>query len=171
MLSANFLSVGTTTDPGILSKSHVQCQIMENAPLQDVRLKRLRQLSEEYGLSVQSLPSPKPKPDHPPSYRTDNDVSIAEELLKRQRIADSQHLSFKGGLSRAFTTKKTPWEYREIYDALVAHVTDQGSPGVAEARKQLSELFYSYFSHIWTTNDPVRSNIIFYKLVTVSRRF
>ncbi|KAI0871912.1 hypothetical protein GGS24DRAFT_491854 [Hypoxylon argillaceum] len=106
---------------------------MEAAPLQDVRLQRLRELSEEYGLSVQSPPSPKPKPNHPPSYRTDNDVFIAEELLKRQRITESQHLSFKGGLSRAFTTKKTPWEYREIYDALVAHVTDQGSPGVAEA--------------------------------------
>ncbi|KAI1133728.1 hypothetical protein F5Y10DRAFT_4074 [Nemania abortiva] len=106
---------------------------MEAAPLQDGRPERLRQLSEEYGLSIQPLPSLKPRPDHPPSYRTDNDVFVAEELLKKQRTTESQHLPFKGGLSRAFTTKKTNWEYREIYDALVAHVTDQGSPGVAEA--------------------------------------
>ncbi|KAI0106158.1 hypothetical protein GGR51DRAFT_548796 [Nemania sp. FL0031] len=105
---------------------------MEAIPLQDVRFDRLRQLSEEYGLSIQPLPSLKPRPDHPPSYRTDNDVFIAEELLKKQRTTESQHLPFKGGLSRAFTTKKTNWEYREIYDALVAHITDQGSPGVAE---------------------------------------
>ncbi|KAJ8128513.1 hypothetical protein O1611_g5120 [Lasiodiplodia mahajangana] len=105
---------------------------METAP-QDAQFGRLRQLSEEYGLSIPPLPSLEPKPDHPPSYRTDNDIFIAEELLKRQRTSESQNLPFKGGLSRAFTTKKTNWEYREIYDALVAHVTDQGSPGVAEA--------------------------------------
>ncbi|TGJ84749.1 hypothetical protein E0Z10_g4040 [Xylaria hypoxylon] len=106
---------------------------MEIPRLQYARPRQLRQLSDEYGLSVQPLPPPKPKPEHPPSYRTDNDVFVAEELLKRQRIAASQHLQFKGGLSKAFAAKKTTWEYREIYDVLLAHVTDQGSPGVAEA--------------------------------------
>ncbi|KAI0458749.1 hypothetical protein F5B21DRAFT_404819 [Xylaria acuta] len=105
---------------------------MEAAPLQEAQLKRLRQLSEEYGLSLQPPPSPKPKPEHPPSYRTNNDVSIAEEVLRRQRLAEPQHRSFKEGLSKTFSTKKTAWEYKEIYDALVVHVTDQGSPGVAE---------------------------------------
>lgn len=105
---------------------------MEAAPLQDAQLKRLRQLSEEYGLSLQPPPPPKPKPEYPPSYRTNNDVSIAEELLRSQRLTDSQHRSFKEGLSKTFITKKTAWEYKEIYDALVAHVTGQGSPGVAE---------------------------------------
>ncbi|KAJ2998040.1 hypothetical protein NUW58_g450 [Xylaria curta] len=106
---------------------------METAPLWDARLGRLQQLSEEYGLSIQAPPPRKPRPEFPPSYRTDNDGSIAEELLKRQRSAEAQHAAFKGGLSRAFTAKKTAWEYKEIYDALLAHVTEQGSPGVAEA--------------------------------------
>ncbi|KAI1180767.1 hypothetical protein F4777DRAFT_529249 [Nemania sp. FL0916] len=106
---------------------------MEIASTQDARFNRLQQLSDEYGLSLQPLPSPKPKPDNPQTYCTKNDVSIAEELLQRQRTAGSEHQSFKSGLSRAFTTKKTAWEYREIYDALLAHVTAQGSPGVAEA--------------------------------------
>ncbi|KAI0409003.1 hypothetical protein F4802DRAFT_547354 [Xylaria palmicola] len=105
---------------------------MEPAPLQDARLKRLQQLSEECSVSVQPPPSLKPKPENPPSYRTDKDVFLAEELLKRQRAAESQHQPFKGGLSRAFTTRKGAWEYKEIYDALLAHITDQGSPGVAE---------------------------------------
>ncbi|KAH7031482.1 uncharacterized protein B0I36DRAFT_268468 [Microdochium trichocladiopsis] len=39
----------------------------------------------------------------------------------------------RGSISRAFTTKKKGWEYKEIYNALVAHVADRGSPGVAEA--------------------------------------
>ncbi|KAI8956122.1 hypothetical protein F4801DRAFT_573651 [Xylaria longipes] len=105
---------------------------MEAAPLQDAQLKRLRQLSKQYGISLQRVPPPKPKPEHPPSYRTNDDVSIAEEVLRKQRLAESQHRSFKEGLSKTFTTKKTTWEYKEIYDALVAHVTGRGSPGVAE---------------------------------------
>lgn len=117
---------------------------METSSLQDVRTDRLWQLSEEYGLSIQSPPSPKPRPDYPPSYRTDNDVFLAEDLLRRQRVSESQHLPFKGGLSRAFTNKKTAWEYREIYDALLAHVADQGSPGVAEARKQPLTSFFLF---------------------------
>ncbi|KAI0445877.1 hypothetical protein F4803DRAFT_92353 [Xylaria telfairii] len=105
---------------------------MEAAPLRDAQLKRLRQLSQEYGLSLQPPPPLKPKPEYPPSYRTNNDVSIAEEVLRSQRLTESQHRSFKEGLSKTFTTKKTAWEHKEIYDALVAHVTDRGSPGVAE---------------------------------------
>ncbi|KAI1116942.1 hypothetical protein F5Y14DRAFT_405822 [Nemania sp. NC0429] len=105
---------------------------METSSLQD-RTDRLWQLSEEYGLSIRSLPPLKPKPDSPPSYRTDNDVFLAEELLRRQRVSEPQHLPFRGGLSKAFTNKKAAWEYREIYDALLACVTDQGAPGVAEA--------------------------------------
>ncbi|KAI1755249.1 hypothetical protein F4782DRAFT_441687 [Xylaria castorea] len=105
---------------------------MEAAPFQDAQLKRLRQLSEQYGLSLRPPPPLKPKPEYPPSYRLNSDVPIAEEILRRQRLTEPQHRSFKGGLSKTFTTKKTAWEYKEIYDALVAHVTDQGSPGVAE---------------------------------------
>ncbi|GAP84767.2 putative ankyrin repeat containing protein [Rosellinia necatrix] len=106
---------------------------MAAAPSQDAQLDRLWQLSEEYGLSIQVPPSPKPKPEQPPSYRTHDDVFLAEELLKKQRVSESQNVPFKGGLSRAFTAKKASWEYKEIYEALVGHITDQGSPGVAEA--------------------------------------
>ncbi|KAI0542955.1 hypothetical protein GGR58DRAFT_450141 [Xylaria digitata] len=106
---------------------------MEVPSLQDTRPRQLQQLSEEYGLFVQPPPPLKPKPEYPPSYRTENDVVVAEELLKSQRTAASQHLQFKGGLSKAFAPKKTTWEYKEIYDALLAHVTNRGSPGVAEA--------------------------------------
>ncbi|KAI1437224.1 hypothetical protein GGR50DRAFT_692512 [Xylaria sp. CBS 124048] len=94
---------------------------------------RLKQLSQEFGPFIQPPPSPGPRPEHPPSYRTENDLLIAEELLKRQRLDESQNSQSKLGLTRAFTTKKKSWEYKEIYDALLAHVTDQGSPGVAEA--------------------------------------
>ncbi|KAI2628343.1 hypothetical protein GGS21DRAFT_527530 [Xylaria nigripes] len=94
---------------------------------------RLRELSEECGLVIQPPPSPKPRPENPPSYCTEDDISTAEELLKRQRLSESQHLQLKAGLSRAFTTKKKAWEYKEIYDALLAHITYRGSPGVAEA--------------------------------------
>ncbi|KAI1373916.1 ankyrin [Hypoxylon crocopeplum] len=106
--------------------------IMEHSPVQDDSQTRLQLLGEEWGITCQPPPSPLPRPDPPPSYRTDNDDFIAEELLKRQRINESQNQQSKGGLSRAFTTKKKTWEYREIYNALMAHVTNQGSPGVAE---------------------------------------
>lgn len=128
---------------------------METSLLQDARTDRLWQLSEEYGLSIQSPPPLKPKPDYPPSYRTDNDVFLAEELLRRQRGSESQHLPLKGGLSRAFTNKKAAWEYREIYDALLACVTDQGSPGVAEARKQPRSPF---FYLLWLSEHKVKSS-------------
>ncbi|KAI1327171.1 hypothetical protein F5Y16DRAFT_399725 [Xylariaceae sp. FL0255] len=98
------------------------------------RLGRLRILGEESGVLLPQYPSsPLPRPEHPPSYRSDNDVFVAEELLKRQRAADSDTQQSRGGLSRAFTTKKKSWEYKEIYGALYAHVTNAGSPGVAEA--------------------------------------
>ncbi|KAK5628406.1 hypothetical protein RRF57_004121 [Xylaria bambusicola] len=105
---------------------------METPKLQNGRRRQLRELSEEYGLFLQPSPPLQPRPEYPPSHRTENDIIIAEELLKRQRTTASQHQS-KGGLSRAFTPKKTAWEYKEVYDALLAHVVDQGSPGVAEA--------------------------------------
>jgi len=104
---------------------------MEPHPVQDGRPARLRQLSQEWGLHLQPPPAPKPRPEHLPSCRTDNDVLLAEELLERHRTAVQQSQS-KGGLVRAFTTKKKAWEYKEIYDTLLDHVVNKGSPGVAE---------------------------------------
>ncbi|KAI2776722.1 hypothetical protein F4815DRAFT_332944 [Daldinia loculata] len=105
---------------------------MERTYIQENKQTRLQALGEEWGITSRSPPSPLPRPDQPPSYRTDNDEFIAEELLKRQRISESQGHQPKGSISRAFTTKKKTWEYREIYNTLVAHITNQGSPGVAE---------------------------------------
>ncbi|KAK6957239.1 hypothetical protein Daesc_000021 [Daldinia eschscholtzii] len=105
---------------------------MEQSYIQENKQTRLQKLGEEWGIINQSLPSPSQRPDHPPSYRTDNDEFTAEELLKRQRVNESQGQHQKGSLTRAFTTKKKTWEYREIYSALVAHIANQGSPGVAE---------------------------------------
>ncbi|KAK8119431.1 2-5A-dependent ribonuclease [Apiospora kogelbergensis] len=77
-------------------------------------------------------PEPLMRPETPPSYQSENDDSLAEELLKRQRLSESQSHHGKG-LSRAFTTKKKNWEYKEIYNALTTHVTNKGAPGVAQA--------------------------------------
>ncbi|KAH6660473.1 hypothetical protein BKA67DRAFT_510399 [Truncatella angustata] len=100
--------------------------------LQDRRQRRLQDLGREWGLDSAPLPSPLIRPDHVSSTMTPDDGYYAEELLKRQRTTEQAQQS-KGGLSRAFTTKKKSWEYKEIYGALVTHVTNQGSPGVAEA--------------------------------------
>ncbi|KAI0161857.1 ankyrin [Hypoxylon sp. FL1284] len=105
---------------------------MDRSPVKDDRQARLQLLGQEWGITSQPPPSPSPRPDQPPSYRADNDEFLAEELLKRQRITESQNQQSKGGLSRAFTTKKKTWEYKEIYTALVSHISNQGSPGVAE---------------------------------------
>ncbi|KAI1652936.1 hypothetical protein F4813DRAFT_286982 [Daldinia decipiens] len=105
---------------------------MERTYIQENKQTRLQALGEEWGITSRSPPPPLARPDQPPSYRADNDEFLAEELLKRQRISESQGHQPKGSISRAFTTKKKTWEYREIYNTLVAHITNQGSPGVAE---------------------------------------
>ncbi|KAJ3565594.1 hypothetical protein NPX13_g7447 [Xylaria arbuscula] len=105
---------------------------MDAVRAQNGRPRQLQELSKEYGLLFQPPPPLKPRPEYPTSYRTDNDITSAEELLKSQRVAASQRQQSKGGLSRAFTPKKSAWEYKEVYDALVSHVKGQGSPGVAE---------------------------------------
>ncbi|KAI1410258.1 ankyrin [Hypoxylon sp. FL1857] len=65
---------------------------------------------QKWGITCQPPPSPLPRPDQPPSYRTDNDEFLAEELLKRQRTNDSHGHQSKGSISRAFTTKKKAWD-------------------------------------------------------------
>lgn len=107
---------------------------MEHYPVQDNRRSRLSQLSAEWGVTSQvPPPAPLPRPEQPRSFRTENDELYSEELLKRQRLSESQNDRSKGGLSRAFTTKKKAWEYKEVFSALMNHVANQGPPGVAEA--------------------------------------
>ncbi|KAJ1333109.1 serine/threonine-protein phosphatase 6 regulatory ankyrin repeat subunit A [Microdochium nivale] len=100
----------------------------------DDRYRRLLHLSHAWGVGFsRPPPSPLPRPEGVPSYRTPNDDITAEDLLKQQRIADSQAEQSGRSISRAFSTKKKGWEYKEIYNALVAHIASRGSPGVAEA--------------------------------------
>ncbi len=107
---------------------------MEHYPVQENRRSRLSQLGAEWGIAGHvSLPPPPARPERPRSFRTENDELYAEELLKRQRMAESPNDKSKGGLSRAFTTKKKTWEYKEVFTALMSHVANQGSPGAAEA--------------------------------------
>lgn len=67
-------------------------------------------------------------------FRTANDDRLVEELLKRRRL-NAENENSQSGLRRAFTTnkKKKGWEPKEIFDVLDAHVTNCGSPGIAEA--------------------------------------
>ncbi|KAK6828152.1 ankyrin repeat containing protein [Apiospora arundinis] len=105
---------------------------MEHPSAADHGQRRLQELAEEWGVESYMPPEPLMRPETPPSYQTESDDALAEELLKRQRMSDSQSSHGKG-LSRAFTTKKKNWEYKEIYNALTTHVTNKGAPGVAQA--------------------------------------
>ena len=72
---------------------------MEHFPVQDNRRSRLSQLGEEWGVTEHTPPaSPLPRPE-PRSFRTNNAELYAEELLKRQRLAESQNGTGKSGLS------------------------------------------------------------------------
>jgi ankyrin repeat protein len=106
---------------------------MELTPRQESRQARLHEFEQEWDVTISPLPPPLTRPRHVQAAYTDHDVLQAEELLKQQRMEDSQNGHSKSGLSRAFTTKKKAWEHREIYTALVSHVGSRGSPGVAEA--------------------------------------
>ncbi|KAK8042523.1 2-5A-dependent ribonuclease [Apiospora phragmitis] len=105
---------------------------MEHTSAAENGQSRLQELGQEWGIDAYLPPDPLMRPETPPSYQTESDDSLAEELLRRQRMSDSQSSHGKG-LSRAFTTKKKNWEYKEIYNALSTHVTNRGAPGVAQA--------------------------------------
>ncbi|KAH8900084.1 ankyrin [Thozetella sp. PMI_491] len=101
------------------------------------RQARLLELAAEWGVGTLSPPSiplirPMSSPLSP-SFRTSNDEFLAEELLKRRRLNATPDKADKS-IRRAFTTnKKKGWEPNEIFDALDAHVSNMGSPAVAEA--------------------------------------
>ncbi|KAK4186425.1 hypothetical protein QBC35DRAFT_554133 [Podospora australis] len=101
---------------------------------QDAHRTRLQQLAAAWGIH----PTIPPVSVHVPSpqTRTPNDEFQAEELLKRQRINASQEKnSQSGGIKRAFssTKKSNTWDPNEIFEALEAHVSNKGTPGVADA--------------------------------------
>lgn len=106
---------------------------MEHISAAEIGQNRLQQFGQEWGIEIYLPPDPLMRPETPPSYQTESDHALAEELLKRQRMSESHGSHGKVGLSRAFTTKKKHWEYKEIYNALTTHVINKGAPGVAQA--------------------------------------
>ncbi|KAJ2904759.1 hypothetical protein MKZ38_007267 [Zalerion maritima] len=86
---------------------------------------------QKYGFSPLPITPLLVRPEQPPTFRSPQDDSVAEDILKRQRQAvESQH---SGSFRKAFIPKKKAWESREIYAALTTHVSNGGQAGVAEA--------------------------------------
>ncbi|KAK3312348.1 hypothetical protein B0H66DRAFT_397155 [Apodospora peruviana] len=110
---------------------------MASSPRREARRRRLHQLAAEWGVG-NPPPLPPLTPDvssplSPTTFRTSNDEFLAEELLRRQRMSAAADRNSQGGIKRAFTTNKKAWEAKEIFDALEAHVSNCGAPGVADA--------------------------------------
>lgn len=110
---------------------------MASSPRQDDRHHELQQLAAAWGITTLApLPAiTRLDPSTPaPTFRTPNDDSLAEDLLKRRRLDAGPDKGSQGGIRRAFTSnKKKGWEPQEIFNALNAHVENSGAPGVAEA--------------------------------------
>lgn len=105
---------------------------------------RLCRLAQEYGIEdpPELTPLSRPPAPLPPSTsqpKNTDDEAMADELLKRRRMSNSQALNPNaagGGLmkKRSLTlSRKDSFASKEIFEALDAHVADHGSPGVAEA--------------------------------------
>ncbi|KAK0643265.1 hypothetical protein B0T16DRAFT_354765 [Cercophora newfieldiana] len=93
----------------------------------DLRRARLEALAAEF-----SVFNPAPVIVSPPvaPTRTAGDDFNAEELLKRRRAAENSNRNSKWGFG---SSGKKTWDPKEIFDALDAHVSAAGSPGVADA--------------------------------------
>ncbi|KAF4899235.1 2-5A-dependent ribonuclease [Colletotrichum fructicola] len=105
---------------------------MPTPPTEDDRQTRIIQFAEEWGLEPPPSPTPLTRPNSPPSFRTSEDDIRAEELLKRKASVLGRTDSTTN-LRRVLTSKKTKWDYKLVFDTLDQHVTEGGSPGVAEA--------------------------------------
>lgn len=110
----------------------------------DERIWRLRRLAQEYGIEEPAEITPLPRPSTTPSaltptFKNPDDEFHADELLKRRRIANAgaQNGANGGGgmmKKRSFSiSRKDGFSSKDVFDALDAHVTNRGSPGVAEA--------------------------------------
>ncbi|KAK3324283.1 hypothetical protein B0T19DRAFT_443702 [Cercophora scortea] len=94
---------------------------------------RLHQIAAGWGVTNPPPLPPLIPPGQVSTPRTAQDDAAAEEQLKRRRINANPEGNSQGGIKRAFTTTKKTWEPKEIFDALDAHVSNYGDPGVAEA--------------------------------------
>lgn len=106
---------------------------------------RLRRLAQEYGIEeppeLTPLSRPSPSPSAlTPTFKNPDDEFHADELLKRRRIHNAGGPGTPNGGSggmmkkRSFSiSRKDSFTSKDIFDALDAHVTNRGSPGIAEA--------------------------------------
>lgn len=120
----------------------------------DERRWRLQRLAQEYGIEEPPEPAPLSRPTATPtpytpestpnSVKNPNNGFLADELLKRRRLEGSLSQNGNGGggggamlKKRSFTlTRSNSFANKEIFDALDAHVANEGSPEVAEALVQ-----------------------------------
>jgi hypothetical protein len=105
---------------------------MPAIPSEDERHRRLLALSVEWGIPLPQVQAPLTRPQAPPTFRTQQDDELAEDILKKSQLSAIQTNS-SGNLKRAFTTKRKTWEVKEVFYALDAHVATAGTPGVAQA--------------------------------------
>lgn len=90
----------------------------------------LLQLAAAYGVHE---PDRVAFPVQGPPPRTPQDDHLAEELLKKRRLAEGPDRSSQGTIKRAFGSSKKTWDSKEIFNALDAHVSNGGAPAVADA--------------------------------------
>lgn len=103
---------------------------------QDERLWRLKRIASEWGIEDFNEEAPLARPSVSPvspAFKSPNDDSVADDILKRRRASSLQSQN-GGGVKKAFSlSRKSSFATKEIYDALDSHVTSAGNPGVAEA--------------------------------------
>ncbi|KAL8408048.1 hypothetical protein RB594_006740 [Gaeumannomyces avenae] len=110
---------------------------MNGLPNQEDRRWRLLSLAKEWKIPTGALPSAARPPEPPPWPEPPgpNDDFMAEELLKRHRLATDPAQSPQGGRRLSFmgSSKKKSWDLSEISETLDAHVSAAGPPAVAHA--------------------------------------
>ena len=95
---------------------------------QEDRQWRLFQFSQDWGVNLPPTP-PHPEPaGSNSSFKTADDDAYAEEYLKLRQ----SELLAQGGSAKT-TRNKQGWEPKFVYSVLSDHITDCGSPAVAEA--------------------------------------
>lgn len=110
-------------------------------PISDERLRRLRQLAQEYNIEnrpEQTILSRPPTSPLTTNFKDPDAEQKANDLLKRRRLADiqGQNGSSGGGSlkKRPFSlSRKESFASKEIFETLDAHVANAGAPAVAEA--------------------------------------
>ncbi|KAG6006684.1 hypothetical protein E4U21_006759 [Claviceps maximensis] len=100
------------------------------------RQRRLIQLSQEWSVDLPSLPAPPKRPQNPPSFWTQQDDQIAENLMQ-ERAADLSRSKQRSSLSRAFSStnlkKGKTWDPHEVLQVLTTWIANAGTAGVVEA--------------------------------------